>query len=111
MYSTEVVSAMRDFFIAVCEATKSYKDGSINCNTCKIGKSCAGVSGHLPRFMKDEKIVELWEVTDFKGKPSIDMLLTGDYEVISKVPKKVKKPRAKEQSRARKSKAVKVEAV
>lgn len=110
MYSTEVVSAMRDFFVAVCETTKNYKDGAINCNTCKIGKACAGVSGHLPKFMTDEKIVELWEVTEFKGKPSLDRLLTGDYEVIGKAPKEVKKPKAKAQSRAKKSKAVKVEA-
>lgn len=109
MYSKEVVSAMKDFFIAVCEVTKSHKDGSINCNTCKIGKNCASVSGHPPRYMNDDKIVELWEVTDFKGKPSIDRLLTGDYEVIGKVPKEAKKPKV--QSRVRKPKAVKVETV
>lgn len=111
MYTKDVVSAMRDFFIAVCETTKSHKDGSINCNACNIGKACSGVSGHPPRYMNDDKIVELWEATDFKGKPSIDRLLTGDYEVISKAPKEVKKPKAKTQSQARKPKAVKVEAV
>lgn len=111
MYSKEVVSAMRDFFIAVCETTKSRKDGSINCTTCKIAKDCASVSGHPPRYMNDDKIVELWEVTDFKGKPSIDMLLAGDYEVIIKAFKDVKKPKVKAQSRVRKPKAVKVEAV
>lgn len=110
MYTKEVVSAMRDFFIAVCETTKSRKDGSINCTTCKIAKDCASVSGHPPRYMNDDKIVELWEVTDFKGKPSIDRLLTGDYEVISKAPKEVKKPKAKTKSQARKPR-VKVEAV
>lgn len=110
MYTKEVVSAMRDFFIAVCETTKSRKDGSINCTTCKIAKDCASVSGHPPRYMNDDKIVELWEVTDFKGKPSIDRLLTGDYEVISKAPKEVKKPKAKTQSQARKPR-VKVEVV
>ena len=111
MYSKEVVSAMRDFFIAVCETTKSHKDGSINCNTCKIGKACAGVSGHPPIYMKDDKIVELWEVTDFKDKLSIDMLLAGEYDVIIKACMDVKKPKGKAQSRVRKPKAVKVEAV
>lgn len=95
MYTKEVVSAMSDFFIAVCETTKSRKDGSINCTTCKIAKDCASVSGHPPRYMNDDKIVELWEVTDFKDKLSIDRLLAGDYEVIGKAPKEVKKPRVK----------------
>ena len=39
------------------------------------------------------------------------MLLAGDYEVIIKAFKDVKKPKAKTQSQARKPKAVKVEAV
>ena len=42
---------------------------------------------------------------------SIDMLLAGDYEVIIKAFKDVKKPKVKSQSRVRKPKAVKVEAI
>lgn len=75
MYTKEDVNAMRKKLIEKCEESTGKKDGTINCNSCKIGKKCSGLSGHPPKYMSDELIIELWELLSFSTEFTAERLV------------------------------------
>lgn len=79
MYTKVDVNSMREKLIAECDKSKGRKDGAINCNICKIANVCRSVSGHPPKYMTAEKIVKLWELSNFSKKTTVQSPVSANY--------------------------------
>lgn len=79
MYTKADVNSMRKKLTAECDKSKGGKDGAINCNICKIAKVCRSVSGHPPKHMTGEKIIKLWELSNFSKKITVQIPIDGNY--------------------------------